>query len=662
MSASSTTRRGGSSGQGGGQRDGQIGSGPNWIERSFPVDTNDDQKIDPKAVIEYDLGIDGISFGVGPLSRRMYDAIVSRSSTKISSEEIRRMYSLYSMDFSAKEAVRAALKQNGLEMVLRDDEQDEGLWAYIDAVKLLDCEGERARVVSVHDGWESAVNSWTPGQPFHFVARQVPAKMRELELDELLQALDPDGSLRMQARSAGMRLPDDEIATLRDLADENVRRVESAPRGAVDSRSAFSGNIDSRGYQPIRSSDLLYDSMNADGTEHRQTLMHVMDALVSHGALLVDLSDGGTVFAKPEAMSSLWKATEHFFDRVSREGNSNLPAMTTALETGSHHAKVGFASYDNGNLQFLETRLSRSGELLPPEAVTLLSEDGSWALKNAFKLVARVGQDVVRIATAAATAEAGALQSSAASDAALLLALELVDDAKPLNSNILAPLEGSVSMSPHRLCRYMNNPKSREQSNSNTTSSSSSREIFGAHTDSTFITAVPVAAVAGLEVYDEGASQWYRPELAAWKFWQAEQARRKRDPDALTETLEDGTVLPWYARYIVLMPGEMLQLVTRSEVLAAVHRVVATEQEQARLSAPILLRGRPGTILNVERYLGGVLPSVDSVLNECNGMTIEQIHDAMQPSSVQREASVCSTSTLPVDATIQVDDEYFDTS
>jgi hypothetical protein len=431
-----------------------------------------------------------------------------------------------------------------------------------------------------------------------------------------------------------MRLPDDEVATLRDLADENVRRVESAPRGAVDSPGAFAGDPEERGYRPIRAGDLLYDSMNADGTENRRTLMHVMDALVSHGALLVDLSDDGTAFAKPEAMSRLWTATENFFDRVSR-GDSSLPAMTTALETGSHHAKMGFASYDGGNLQFLETRLSRSGELFPTEAAALLSEEGSRALKDAFDIVARVGQDVVRVATAAATAEVGALQGAAASDAALLLAQELVDDAKPLNNDVLAPLEGSISMSPHRLCRYSNGPSRLGQSSNRTTPGSPSREIFGAHTDSTFITAVPVAAVAGLEVYDEAASQWYRPELAARKFWQAEQARRGRDPDAVTETLEDGTVLPWHARYVVLMPGEMLQLVTRSEILAAVHRVVATEQEQARLSAPILLRGRPGTVLNVDRYLGGVLPSTDSVLNECNGMTIEQIHDAMQPSSTQ---------------------------
>jgi hypothetical protein len=611
-------------------RDGQIGSGPNWIERSFPVDTTEAAKVDPKAVIDYDLGISGSSLQVGPLSARMYDAIESKSVLlATASDEVKRAYRLYAMDFTAKEAVRAALKQNGLELVLQEDEQDEGLWADVDSIQLLDPAG--SAVSPPYDSWDDAVDQWTPGQGFNFVARQVPAKMRELTLEELMQALDPDGALRDQAKSAGMRLPDDEVATLRDVADENVRRVEVAPREAVDARTAYAGRVESRGYQPIRASDLLVDSMNRDGTESERTTMHVLNALVSHGALLVDLSDGGTSFAKPQVMARLWKATESFFANAATDGAS-LPGMTTALETGSHHAKVGFASYDNGNLQFLETRLTREGELLPPAADLRLSEDDAQALNDSFAIVAQIGQDVVRITTAASSIEAGALEGAVASDAALLLATELVDDGKPLNSDILAPLEGSVSMSPHRLCRYANQPKAAANRNA---TASNTREVFGAHTDSTFITAVPVAAVAGLEVYDEEASQWYRPELAARQHWQLEQARRSNDPDAVVDTLEDGSALPWHARYVVLMPGEMLQLVTRSEVLAAVHRVVATEDERARLSAPILLRGRPGTVLNVDRYLGGGQPSGDMILNECNGMTIEQIHDAMQPSSFQ---------------------------
>jgi isopenicillin N synthase-like dioxygenase len=99
-------------------------------------------------------------------------------------------------------------------------------------------------------------------------------------------------------------------------------------------------------------------------------------------------------------------------------------------------------------------------------------------------------------------------------------------------------------------------------------------------------------------------------------------------------SLEDGkdtSLLPWHARYVVMMPGEFLQIVTRNEVPAAVHRVVAAKGE-ARLSAPILLRGRPGTKLDVARYLG---EKNHPLLIQCDGMNMEQIHQAMQPTSFE---------------------------
>jgi isopenicillin N synthase-like dioxygenase len=149
---------------------------------------------------------------------------------------------------------------------------------------------------------------------------------------------------------------------------------------------------------------------------------------------------------------------------------------------------------------------------------------------------------------------------------------------------------------------------------------------------------VPVAAVSGLEVFDEGADQWYRPELTARRHWRAMRVSKGDDPDAFTETVQEqgGTtrILPWYSRYLVLMPGDLLQITSGDEVAAAVHRVVATSQSVARLSAPILLRGRPGTILDCHRYLGGTGRS--ALLDSCHGMTIESIHDALQPEPSQK--------------------------
>ena len=620
---------------------GEIGSGPNWIMRSFPVDTDDTTKLDPKTVIDYDLGISGVSYQLGPLSKRMFEAIESKSSwMKDASPEVRRGFLIYAMDFTAKEAVRAALKRNGLELVLSDDEQDEGLWGDIDSIKLLDEQGYPIPG-SLYESWEDAVDHWSPGQGFDLVARQVPAKMKELSLDELLQALDPKGELRAQAKAAGMRLPDEDINTLKDMADENVRRTEMSPRETVSAADAYTGIPERRGYRVVKASDLLYESRNVNGTENENVLMHVMDAMVNHGCLIVDLTDGGTSFQRSETLTSMWTTAQNFFSEVSLENRTNqIPAMKTlSQEVGSSHAKVGYASYHDGNMQFLETRLDRMRQIVPKELQSLLGLDGCTALEQSFKLISQIGKDIVRIAVCASSRETGILDCVAASESALLVAKELLDDGESLEiDSDLAYNEGSVSMSPHRLCLYSNNQQPSngngvKQNKKGKNEDSDTREIFGAHTDSTFVTAVPVASISGLEVYDEDAGTWYRPELAARRNWQAERVARGLNPDVWTETV-GAMKLPWHARYVVFLPGELLQLCTRNEVMAAVHRVCATKDKPRRLSAPILLRGRPGIRIDCRRYFGG-LTTTDSVLRECDGMTIEEIHDRMQPTSFQ---------------------------
>lgn len=614
-----------------GYDDGAVGQGPNWIEKSFPVETG--EKVSVKKVEDYNLGISGASFQTGPLSKRMFQSILSQTSLEMG-DEIRRAFTLYAMDFTAKEATRAALSQNGLEMVLQDEDEDQGMWGDIEAVRLYD-EQTGIAFDALYDSLDDAVNDWSPGQPFDFVVRQVPAKIKEMSVDDLLQALDPDGALRLDAKGLNDEkqseeilsaiFDDEAIVTLADLSNYNVQRTEQAPQEACLENEAFSGGL-SRGYRVIKRDDLrLVDS----GTDDESTIMHVMNALVAHGVLLVDLTNGGESMEAAIAFSQMWRAVEAFFHAIEDESVvAKLPVMATIEETGSKHAKVGYAAADDGSLIFLETRTERqSGAFLPKEAGDILGADGVASMQVAFDIVAQIAKDVVRIATAASSVENGAFsgQFSKASQAAALLAAELVDDGKSLTRNADFEVgEGAVSMSPHRICRYSEN---------NREATSAAREVFGAHVDSSFITVVPVAAVSGLEVYDEEAEKWYRPELKARSDWEELQRRSGNDPSAVLEKMQDGTDIPWHCRYIALMPGEYLQLVTRDEVPAAVHRVVAARGERPRLSAPILLRGRPGTRFLPKRYIGGTLGN--PLLEECNGKTMEEIHDLTQPSSFQ---------------------------
>jgi hypothetical protein len=524
-------------------------------------------------------------------------------------------------------------------MVLLDEDEDQGMWGDVEAVRLYDEETGIA-FTTLYDSLEDAVQNWSPGQPFDFVVRQVPARIKELSVDELLQALDPDGALRENSKGLNMDerqneeflsaiFDEEAITTLADFASYNVQRTESAPHEASVEGEAFAGGL-SRGYRVIKRDSLR----RIDETEDESTVMHVMNALVAHGVLLVDLTNGGESMEEAKVLARMWRAVESFFDAIKDESvASTLPRMATIQETGSKHAKIGYAVADHGSLTFLETRAERkSGSFLPKEAGDILGDDGVAAMQAAFDIVAQTAKDVVRIATAASSVEHGAfggsdedVQIKKASQAAALMTAELVDDGKPIMANPdLDVYEGTVSMSPHRICRYSEN---------NPDVATAAREVLGAHVDSSFITVVPVAAVSGLEVFDEESEKWYRPELKARSHWEELQTRLGKDPSALVEKMEDGSEIPWHCRFVALVPGEYLQLVTRDEVPATVHRVVAAKGGHSRLSAPILLRGRPGTKFLPKRYIGGTLGN--PLLEESSGKTMEEIHDLTQPTSFQ---------------------------
>lgn len=403
-------------------------------------------------------------------------------------------------------------------------------------------------------------------------------------------------------------------------------------------------------------------------------LMHVMDALVSHTCLVVDLTDGGTKFGDALILSKMWDNASNFFETVGSSDDvlKSLPGMKAAEGAGSPHAMTGFASYGDGSMQFLETRVERDGRnIVPLEITEIMSQEGVQNMVGAFDVLCQLGKDIVRVAVAASNMEYDAFlgQSSDAeedsdfpmisgltfddteiagiadvdsegnyadaarlsSEAAVLLADELIDDGKVRADNID---QGSISMSPHRICRYEGKTGSDDKK-----TDSKLKETFGAHTDTTFMTMIPVAEVSGLEVFDEGVNKWFRPELLARKVWESDRQKQGLDPTGQTDTVtifdgdeEKEVDLPWYCRYVVAMPGELLQIATRNEVAAAVHRVVSVKGENARISAPVLLRARAGMRMNVPKYFGNI-ETAGSLLKECNGMKLEDIHNALQPSN-----------------------------
>jgi hypothetical protein len=162
-------------------------------------------------------------------------------------------------------------------MVLKEEEEDQGMWGDVEAIRLYHVETGSA-IAKMYDSLEDAVNDWTPGQTFDFVARQVPAKIRELSLDELVEALDPEGKLREE--SGEESTPDEEallsifdesdISSLSDLAADNIRRTENTPRIATKEDAAFAG-LSTKGYNVIKRSDLALAARNEDGSENEKS-------------------------------------------------------------------------------------------------------------------------------------------------------------------------------------------------------------------------------------------------------------------------------------------------------------------------------------------------------------------------------------------------------
>jgi len=671
------------------------GDSRNWIEESpSKVSSTDDSTTSSSSATDdtekFDLGIDGESFQTGQLSKRMYDALLSAAlkrfpdGTTVLPTELEDVYKTYAMDITAKEAVKAALQQNGFDFInlFGDDGamQDIGEWGAVESVQILNVEttgevnnSDEASYTTLQLAVEKG--GWIPGETFNFVVRNVPAKLKDMDVSELLNALDPDGSFRVEAKEKGMTLPDEEITSLRELGNDSERRSNVTPRETDTDNTVYKGD-GSKGYNIMQRSDLI--CKNADGSVKEETMMHVMDAFVNHGCLIVDLTDNGTSYQDAIKMSQMWQTTDSFFKSINEvEGIiESLPKIGIAEGAGSPNAVVGFASY--GSMQFLETRTQRNeggiSGIMPKEVEEIIEKDGVSAMIDSFGTISSVGKDVVRIAVTAASIEYEAflddrgdtspemiegssdmplisgltfeeaeltgvvsnddvvLQAEKnASRAAALMVDELIDDGTSRASNAE---QGSVNMTPHRLCRYTSTDEGSKSI------VSKFKETFGAHADTSFVTIIPVAGVSGLEVFDEAADCWFRPELLARKAWEMSQKKLGLNPDAQTEEVvnvgDDGkdyhVHIPWHSRYLVIMPGELLQICSRNEIPAAVHRVVTVTNGSSRLSAPVLLPPRTGMQMDINRYFGQ--PEVAGpLLSSCEGMKMEEIHDGLQPSS-----------------------------
>jgi hypothetical protein len=214
------------------------------------------------------------------------------------------------MELAAHQATYLAVEQNGLELASVDESTEYGA---VESIQLVPSTPPIVRQQPRQFvSWADAAQEWAAGDNFDFLLRGVRVRQRKLTTqDLLLRSLDPAGSYREQAGKAGIEVPtdenelkavsddmyenDDEIMaqlpqpqSLDDMAQDNIRQRESAPVPAVPAEEGFAGSTTSRGYRPLSAHTLSSTSLMADDSADRNgnfapAVMHVMDALVSHG-------------------------------------------------------------------------------------------------------------------------------------------------------------------------------------------------------------------------------------------------------------------------------------------------------------------------------------------------------------------------------------------
>jgi len=571
----------------------QGNKGRNWIERSTPTGistslTNNDKDTE---FVEYTLQLDGDSFDLGLLSQRIYNALLKVGSKRYDNveripQDILQIYKVTTMNIAAKEATKLALEQNNLQLVIPDsDEMDDTNWGLIDTIQISNIE---------YTSIEEAINLglWEPGNTFSFLVRNVIAKEKEMDMKELLKTLDPNGRIQ-QELDRRVDMPDDpteRVLCLKDLKEDNERRCNSVPLDADAEDIIYDDKVVEKN---VISFERICDAWHG---KDDKAYGKIMQSLESNSFIVVSLNEENS-----NVLKSMWDTVHDFFHGMEEK---DLPSMDVIPEAGSKKAVVGYASYDEDSMQFLETRLERMKEdvTLYPKGIFDTKED-TEKLQDSFKLLSKVGKYITQIAIDASNQESN-IPEKKAKEYAKKVVQDLLDDGCYTDAD-----DTKVCMSPHRLCRY-SYPKKND--------TSKAKEIFGAHTDTSFVTIIPCASVSGLEVFNEDIHEWVRPESIAKQHYQ-KQNPSKND---------------WYTNYVIILPGELLQLMTRSMIVSSIHRVISIKDVgKSRVSAPILLRARCNKVMDVEEYFGSVDDGaeISFLLDDCEDMSMEEIHDALQP-------------------------------
>jgi len=286
----------------------------------------------------------------------------------------------------------------------------------------------------------------------------------------------------------------------------------------------------------------------------------------SGGYLIVKLSG-----SEAKAMSDMWACAIEIFDMRRADNVKTLMRHQRLTRDDDDSSESGY--------DYVETTINRSNGNLDPEGFSgIVGREHYQHALNAHRLLENLGEDVAAIMVSAT----GGVTPRKSRE----LVRKVSDDGTDMGFRDETPSSCSV----HRLSQYV--VLAEGDGNSDVSDNGGLEEVLRSHTDWTVATIVPVSDIAGLEIWQPSTRSWIRPELTAKRHWEM----RLQYPGA-----DDAS--SWNSRYVVVMAGKWLQILTNGGIESAIHRVVSIRGER-RMSAPFFLRPRQTVPLGVQREFG----------------------------------------------------------
>jgi hypothetical protein len=278
-------------------------------------------------------------------------------------------------------------------------------------------------------------------------------------------------------------------------------------------------------------------------------------------------------------VDGMWDGIDEIFARPRRKDTAVTGAAQLELRHQTLTREDRTELHQNSGYKFVQISLVDNSIPYLADSVGQQSAEQAGRVYQLFSLLAKAFASVSYAGSC--TESEHVANKGDPKQASDLLTKMLDDPGKPFSGTF------------HRLAKYVPVPEEEDWS-----------ESLRSHCDWTLSTPIPVSATAGLEIFNPTSHTWIRPEQTAKALWEHEKGEHRATDDNR-----------WHSRYVIVMTGKWLELISKGEILSCIHRVVSIRGENSRLSAPFFMRPRPQVFSDAEavQFKNGTSGNIESM-------------------------------------------------